>query len=92
MLYGLWFVGVFGAEVVIHNVILMIRFSFELQLQDGRHLENICRFDLWYIVIGASLILTRISFKWINKSNDDDTVSSSDSTITIIATTKVWKY
>ena len=56
---------VFWAEIF--NVIMMIRFSLEFQLQDCRHLENICRFDLFHIIIGASLNL--ILFKWINNSN-----------------------
>ena len=37
---GLWFVGVFGSEEVICYAILMIRFNLDIQIQDGRHLQN----------------------------------------------------
>ena len=40
--------GIFWTEEVIFNVILIIRFRFEFQLQDDRHLENIFRFDLFH--------------------------------------------
>ena len=72
----------------------MIRFSFEFKRQDGRHLENICRFDLCQIIVGASLILTGILFKWINDSNyDDNDITSSSSNVNITITTpKVWNY
>ena len=80
------------AEEVIFSVILIIRFNFEFQLQDGRHLENIFRFDLFHT--GASVILTGILFKWINNSNgdDNDITSSSSRTTTTITTTKVRNY
>ena len=32
--------------------------TFENELQDG-----VCRFDVFHVIIGALLILTRISFK-----------------------------
>ena len=36
----LWFVGVFEGEEVVFDVIMMIRLSFDIQIQDVRHLEN----------------------------------------------------
>ena len=83
--------GIFWAEKVIFNDILIIKFSFEFQLQDGHHLENIFRYDFIHIPAGASVILTWFSIKWINNSNDDDndiTFGSSWATTTI-TTTKV---
>ena len=44
------------AEEVVSNAILIIRFSFDLQLENVRHLENICRSNLFHIIPGASLI------------------------------------
>ena len=64
--------GIFWAEEVIFNVILIIKFSFEFQLQDGHHMENIFRSDLIHIPAGASMILMGFLIKWINNSNDDD--------------------
>ena len=87
MTYYLW--GIWG-EKVICNVILVIRNSFNLQIQDGRKLHNFCRFDLFYIIIEASLILPRISFQSNDNSNenDNDTITSSSSSST--TTTSVW--
>ena len=59
----------------------MMWLSFDLQPQDG-----VCRFDVFHIIIGASLVLTRISFKWIDDSNDGDT------TTTTTTITEVWNY
>ena len=86
--------GIFWAEEVNLNVILIIRFSFEFQLQDGGHLENIFRFHLFHLPAGASVILTGILFKWIYNSNDDynDITSSSSGTTTTITTTKFRNY
>ena len=83
--------GIFWNKEVIFNVILIIRFRFEFQLQDDRHPENIFRFDLFRA--GASVILTGILFKWINNSNgDDNDITSSSSRTTTITTTKVLNY
>ena len=84
--------GIFWTKEVIFNVILIIRFRFEFQLQDDRHLEIIFRFDLFHA--RASVILTGILFKWINTGNGDDNdfTSSSSRTTTIITTTKVRNY
>ena len=84
--------GIFWTKEVIFNVILIIRFRFEFQLQDDRHLENIFRFNLFHA--GASVILTGILFKWINNSNgdDNDITSSSSRTTTTITITKVLNY
>ena len=86
--------GMSWVEEVFFNVILIAKFSFELQLQDGCHLENICGFDLFPIIIGASLIFTEILFKWINDSNDDDNdiTYSRGSTTTTITIAKFWNY
>ena len=72
--------GIFWTGEVIFNVILIIKFRFEFQLQDDRHLENIFRFDFFHA--GASVILTGILFKWINNSNGDDNDITSTTTIT----------
>ena len=86
--------GIIWAEEVIFYVIVIIKFSFESQLQDGRHMEIIFRFDLLHISAGVSVILTGILFKWINNSNDDDNDinSSSSRTTTTITTNKVRNY
>ena len=60
----------------------MIKLGFDLQLQDG-----ISRFHVFHIIIGASLILTQISFKLINRyNNNDDDIT----TITITTTTSYY--
>ena len=61
----------------------MVRFSFELQLQDGSHLENLCCFDGFHIIIGASLISTMVSFRYINYSNDGNDNDTDITTTTI---------
>ena len=83
---------IFWAEEVIFSVILIIRFNFEFQLQDGRHLENIFRFDLFHIPTGASVILTGILSKWINNRNDDDNDIYNSSSRTTTTITKVRNY
>ena len=65
--------------------ILIIRFHFDLQLQVGRHLENVLTFSMSSLIFsGADFILM------IYSSNDDKdatTSTSSNITTTTITTT-----
>ena len=93
-LSAVWFMvcGVFG----VRKSFLMLWCCFGLQ--DVHHLQSICRFDLFHIIIRASLILTRISIKLIdnrndnNDNNNNNDNTSSSCTAATITTIKIWNY
>ena len=59
----------------------MLRLSFDFKLKDF-----VCRFDvLYHIIIGASFILTQISFEWIINNNDDDITTTTTTIITKVS-------